>query len=154
MNTKKFSKLIKLAESRLDLEAVIAMIPRQANGHKQSIARILDDGLWYDDLSDDLDGLKDWMLKRLESYTIAEGMGWESKYDMIAHRLMEIGYGESQSTAIAIRFLSLLRKGDESGEVKSSDIAIGGETLEDTFLRLKGKRFSDKIDSLIKESGE
>ena len=55
---------IKHAKSVEELEFIIESIPRQENGHRQQIARILDDSFWYIDIVT-LEQHKEFMLKRI-----------------------------------------------------------------------------------------
>ena len=55
---------IEKAQTVEQLESIINSIPRQENGHKQQIARILDDSFWYVDIVT-LEDHKEFMLKRV-----------------------------------------------------------------------------------------
>ena len=55
---------IEQAQTVEQLESIINSIPRQENGHKQQIARILDDSFWYVDIVT-LEQHKEFMLKRV-----------------------------------------------------------------------------------------
>lgn len=55
---------IEQAQTVEQLESIINSIPRQENGHKQQIARILDDSFWYVDIVT-LEDHKEFMLKRV-----------------------------------------------------------------------------------------
>ena len=55
---------IKEAQTVEQLESIINSIPRQDNGHKQQIARIIDDSFWYVDIVT-LEQHKEFMLKRV-----------------------------------------------------------------------------------------
>jgi hypothetical protein len=55
---------IKHAKSVEELVFIIESIPRQENGHRQQIARILDDSFWYIDIIT-LEQHKEFMLKRI-----------------------------------------------------------------------------------------
>lgn len=56
---------IEQAQTVEQLESIINSIPRQDNGHKQQIARILDDSFWYVDIVT-LEDHKEFMLKRVK----------------------------------------------------------------------------------------
>ena len=58
---------IKRAKTSKELENVILSIPKQDNGERQQIYRILDDAFWYIDIKT-LEEQKEFMLKRLEQY--------------------------------------------------------------------------------------
>ena len=55
---------IEQAQTVEQLESIINSIPRQENGHKQQIARMLDDAFWYIDIVT-LEDHKEFMLKRV-----------------------------------------------------------------------------------------
>ena len=56
---------IEQAQTVEQLESIINSIPRQENGHKQQIARMLDDSFWYVDIVT-LEQHKEFMLKRVK----------------------------------------------------------------------------------------
>ena len=58
---------IKHARTSEELENVILSIPKQDNGHRQQIARILDDAFWYIDIKT-LEEQKEFMLRKLTQY--------------------------------------------------------------------------------------
>lgn len=58
---------IQHAKTSEELENVILSIPKQDNGERQQIYKILDDAFWYIDIKT-LDEQKKFMLKRLEQY--------------------------------------------------------------------------------------
>lgn len=58
---------IERAKTSDELENVILSIPKQDNGERQQIYRILDDAFWYFNIKT-LDQQKEFMLKRLEQY--------------------------------------------------------------------------------------
>lgn len=55
---------IEQAQTVKQLGEIINSIPRQDNGHRQQIARILDDAFWYIDIVT-LEDHKEFMLKRV-----------------------------------------------------------------------------------------
>lgn len=55
---------IEQAQTVEELEKIINSIPRQENGHRQQIARMLDDAFWYIDIIT-LEQHKEFMLKRV-----------------------------------------------------------------------------------------
>jgi hypothetical protein len=58
---------IQHARTSEELENVILSIPKQDNGERQQIYRILDDAFWYIDIKT-LEEQKEFMLRRLEQY--------------------------------------------------------------------------------------
>jgi hypothetical protein len=56
---------IEQAQTIEQLGDIINSIPRQENGHKQQIARMLDDAFWYIDIVT-LEQHKEFMLKRVK----------------------------------------------------------------------------------------
>ena len=56
---------IEQAQTVEQLESIINSIPRQDNGHKQQIARMLDDAFWYIDIVT-IEEHKEFMLKRVK----------------------------------------------------------------------------------------
>ena len=58
---------IERAKTSEELENVILSIPKQDNGERQQIYRILDDAFWYIDIKT-LEEQKEFMLRRLEQY--------------------------------------------------------------------------------------
>ena len=56
---------IEQAQTVEQLESIINSIPRQENGHKQQIARMLDDAFWYIDIVT-IEEHKEFMLKRVK----------------------------------------------------------------------------------------
>ena len=56
---------IEQAQTVEQLESIINSIPRQENGHKQQIARMLDDAFWYIDIVT-IEQHKEFMLKRVK----------------------------------------------------------------------------------------
>ena len=58
---------IQRAKTSKELENVILSIPKQDNGERQQIYRILDDAFWYIDIKT-LEEQKKFMLRRLEQY--------------------------------------------------------------------------------------
>ena len=56
---------IEQAQTVEQLESIIISIPRQENGHKQQIARMLDDAFWYIDIVT-IEEHKEFMLKRVK----------------------------------------------------------------------------------------
>jgi hypothetical protein len=59
---------INAAQTKADLEDVVNNIPKQDNGEKPQIARVLDDSFWYTDFNLTLDEHKEWMIKRVLAY--------------------------------------------------------------------------------------
>ena len=58
---------IQHARTSEELENVILSIPKQDNGERQQIYKILDDAFWYIDIKT-LEEQKEFMLRRLEQY--------------------------------------------------------------------------------------
>jgi hypothetical protein len=58
---------IKQARTSEELEKIILSIPKQDNGERQQIYRILDDAFWYIDIKT-LEEQKEFMLRKLTQY--------------------------------------------------------------------------------------
>jgi hypothetical protein len=58
---------IERAKTSKELENVILSIPKQDNGERQQIYRILDDAFWYIDIKT-LEEQKEFMLRKLTQY--------------------------------------------------------------------------------------
>jgi len=65
LNIKNIENQIINAKNDIELEKIIENIPRQQNGEKFQIARILDDAFWYIDLTT-FESKQKFMLKRLK----------------------------------------------------------------------------------------